>query len=135
MGRGTGSGKGKTSGRGQCVSAQGASRRAGYEGGQMLIYRQVPKRGFTNARFRTDYTIINVGDLSASRRDVDLEAILSKVSRRRTRPPQDPRERRAERGHHRARAEVLEERRAKIEVTGGTVVELDARGRDASAES
>ena len=82
VGRGTGSGKGKTSGRGHKGRGQrsGASRRAGYEGGQMPIYRQVPKRGFTNARFRTDYTIINVGDLSAfeAGATVDLEAILSK---------------------------------------------------------
>ena len=80
VGRGTGSGKGKTSGRGHKGrgARSGASRRAGYEGGQMPIYRQVPKRGFTNARFRKDYTIINV-DLLGQFDDgavVDLEAIL-----------------------------------------------------------
>ncbi|MFT7168238.1 MAG: large subunit ribosomal protein L15 [Paracoccaceae bacterium] len=80
IGRGTGSGSGKTSGRGHKGRGQrsGASRRAGYEGGQMPIYRQVPKVGFTNARFRTDYTILNVGDLSAfsDGTTVDLQQIL-----------------------------------------------------------
>ena len=58
IGRGIGSGSGKTSGRGHkgWGARSGASRRPGYEGGQMPIYRRVPKRGFTNARFRTDYT-------------------------------------------------------------------------------
>lgn len=80
IGRGIGSGSGKTSGRGHKGrgARSGASRRAGYEGGQMPIYRRVPKRGFTNARFRKDYTIVNV-DLLNSFDDgtvVDLEAVL-----------------------------------------------------------
>ena len=82
VGRGTGSGNGKTSGRGHKGRGQrsGASRRAGYEGGQMPIYRQVPKRGFTNARFRTEYTILNVGLLDAFEDGdtVDLAAVLGK---------------------------------------------------------
>jgi large subunit ribosomal protein L15 len=81
VGRGIGSGKGKTCGRGHKGWGQrsGARRRAGYEGGQMPIYRRVPKRGFTNARFRTDYTIINVGalDAIASGSTVDLESVLT----------------------------------------------------------
>lgn len=81
VGRGIGSGNGKTSGRGHkgWGSRSGSSRRAGYEGGQMPIYRRVPKRGFTNARFRTDYTIINVGSLEGfdSGSTVDLQAILN----------------------------------------------------------
>ena len=82
IGRGIGSGSGKTSGRGHKGrgSRSGASRRAGYEGGQMPIYRRVPKRGFTNARFRIDYTIINVGNLSGfdDGAVVDLDAIVAK---------------------------------------------------------
>ena len=52
VGRGIGSGLGKTSGRGHkgWGARSGTSRRPGYEGGQMPIYRRVPKRGFTNAR-------------------------------------------------------------------------------------
>jgi len=80
IGRGVGSGSGKTSGRGHKGrgARSGASRRAGYEGGQMPLYRRVPKRGFTNARFRTDYTIINIDALGAfdDGATVDLAVIL-----------------------------------------------------------
>lgn len=82
VGRGIGSGLGKTCGRGHKGWGQrsGAFRRPGYEGGQMPIYRRVPKRGFTNARFRTDYTTINVEELEGfSNGDVvDLAAVLAK---------------------------------------------------------
>ena len=82
VGRGIGSGSGKTAGRGTKGrgARSGASRRPGYEGGQMPIYRRVPKRGFTNARFRVDYTTINVDKLNAfdDGATVDLAAILAK---------------------------------------------------------
>ena len=81
VGRGLGSGLGKTAGRGHkgWGARSGTSRRPGYEGGQMPIYRRVPKRGFTNARFRVDYTIVNVGTLEKFEdgSQVDLEALLS----------------------------------------------------------
>jgi large subunit ribosomal protein L15 len=82
VGRGIGSGKGKTCGRGHkgWGARSGSSRRPGYEGGQMPIYRRVPIRGFTNARFRTDYTIINVESLDgfADGDTVDMEAVLER---------------------------------------------------------
>jgi large subunit ribosomal protein L15 len=82
IGRGIGSGSGKTSGRGHKGqgSRSGASRKPGFEGGQMPLYRRVPKRGFTNARFRTEYTIVNVRDLEVfdAGAVVDLDAILAK---------------------------------------------------------
>jgi large subunit ribosomal protein L15 len=82
IGRGIGSGAGKTSGRGHKGrgARSGASRRPGYEGGQMPIYRRVPKRGFTNARFRTEYTIINVDRLNAFQDGdvIDLAGVLEK---------------------------------------------------------
>lgn len=82
VGRGIGSGLGKTCGRGHKGWGQrsGARRRPGYEGGQMPLYRRVPKRGFTNARFRTDYTIVNVDQLEAfgAGEVVDLAAVLAK---------------------------------------------------------
>ena len=82
IGRGPGSGLGKTSGRGHKGWGQrsGTSRRPGYEGGQMPIYRRVPKRGFTNARFRTDYTVINVEALNGfdAGAVVDLEVVLAR---------------------------------------------------------
>lgn len=66
VGRGHGSGWGKTSGRGQkgAKSRSGYRRRFGFEGGQMPLYRRLPKRGFTNAPFRKDYDIINVSTLN-----------------------------------------------------------------------
>lgn len=81
VGRGIGS-KGKTCGRGHKGWGQrsGSTRRPGYEGGQMPIYRRVPNRGFTNARFRKDYTIINVDTLGvfADGDTVDLAAVLER---------------------------------------------------------
>jgi large subunit ribosomal protein L15 len=67
VGRGPGSGLGKTSGRGEKgqKSRSGYSRKVGFEGGQMPLHRRVPKRGFTNARFRKDMSYVNVGRLEA----------------------------------------------------------------------
>lgn len=66
VGRGPGSGLGKTAGRGHKGqrSRSGFSRRAGFEGGQMPLVRRVPKRGFTNI-FRTEYAVVNLDDLAA----------------------------------------------------------------------
>jgi len=65
IGRGHGSGSGKTSGRGHkgARSRAGFSRRPAFEGGQMPYFRRIPKRGFTNADFRTVYHIVNVASL------------------------------------------------------------------------
>ena len=66
VGRGSGSGLGKTSGRGQ----KGQNARSGggvspvFEGGQLPLYRRLPKRGFSNHDFKTVYAVINVGDLN-----------------------------------------------------------------------
>ena len=61
LGRGTGSGLGKTSGKGHkgAKARSGGGKRPGFEGGQMPLYRRVPKKGFTNI-FGTDYECINV---------------------------------------------------------------------------
>ena len=60
--RGTGSGHGKTAGRGHkgAHSRSGWSRRLGWEGGQMPLFRRLPKRGFNNARFATTYLPVNL---------------------------------------------------------------------------
>ncbi len=65
IGRGRGSGTGKTSGRGHkgAASRSGYSRRPAFEGGQMPYFRRIPKRGFSNAAFRTEYHIVNVAAL------------------------------------------------------------------------
>ncbi len=67
VGRGPGSGLGKTSGRGEKgqKSRSGFSHKDGFEGGQMPLHRRVPKRGFTNARFKKEFTEVNVGKLEA----------------------------------------------------------------------
>ena len=90
-GRGRSAGKGKTAGRGHKgqQSRSGYSRRYGHEGGQMPLFRRLPKRGFTNARFKVEYAIINVSALNAfdAGTEVDLEALKGKglVPRRATR--------------------------------------------------
>ena len=65
VGRGPGSGTGKTAGRGHkgARSRSGYSLRRGFEGGQMPLIRRVPKRGFTNI-FRTPQEVVNLGDLN-----------------------------------------------------------------------
>ena len=64
LGRGTGSGLGKTSGKGHKGqwARSGGGVRVGFEGGQMPLTRRLPKRGFTN-NWRKEYSIINIGDL------------------------------------------------------------------------
>jgi len=66
VGRGPGSGLGKTSGRGQKgqKSRSGVSIHAWFQGGQTPLYRRVPKRGFNNARFTVRYATINLSDLN-----------------------------------------------------------------------
>ena len=66
VGRGSGSGLGKTSGRGQKgqKARSGGSINPVFEGGQLPLYRRIPKRGFTNAKFKTVYAVINVADLN-----------------------------------------------------------------------
>lgn len=66
VGRGSGSGLGKTSGRGQKgqKARSGGSINPVFEGGQLPLYRRIPKRGFKNAKFRTVYATINIEDLN-----------------------------------------------------------------------
>ncbi len=82
IGRGPGSGHGKTAGRGHKGqrSRSGFSRRRGFEGGQMPLLRRVPKRGFTNI-FRTEYEIVNLSALAGLEGEVtpELLAELGKV--------------------------------------------------------
>ncbi len=64
VGRGPGSGHGKTSSRGEKgqKSRSGYSRMLGFEGGQMPLHRRLPKRGFTNI-FKKNFTVVNLADL------------------------------------------------------------------------
>ena len=65
IGRGPGSGNGKTSGKGHKGqnARSGGGVRPGFEGGQLPLYRRLSKRGFNNYNFRTVYATVNVGDL------------------------------------------------------------------------
>jgi large subunit ribosomal protein L15 len=79
VGRGIGSGIGKTSGRGQKGqnARSGGGVRPGYEGGQTPLYKRLPKRGFTNIHAH-EYAIVNLGDINAlfeAGSVVDLEAL------------------------------------------------------------
>ena len=66
VGRGPGSGMGKTSTRGENgqKSRSGASISAWFQGGQTPLYRRIPKRGFNNKNFRVEYATINLNDLN-----------------------------------------------------------------------
>lgn len=66
VGRGPGSGIGKTAGRGENGqnSRSGGGVRIGFEGGQTPLFRRLPKRGFNNARFAKVYAVINLDDLN-----------------------------------------------------------------------
>lgn len=140
IGRGVGSGLGKTSGRGHKGWGQrsGTSRRPGYEGGQMPIYRRVPKRGFTNARFRVDYTVINVETLDQfdAGSTVDMEMVLSRGLASKVSPlfkvlGNGKLEKKLTVRAQKFTKSAVE----KIQAAGGTVVVLDARGEVAEAKA
>jgi len=76
LGRGTASGQGTTSGRGMKgqKSRSGAKHHPWFEGGQMPLQRRVPKRGFSNKRFRQEYQIVNVQDLNLMEEEKNVNA-------------------------------------------------------------
>ncbi len=83
LGTGQGSGHGQTSTRGQKGqnSTSGGSKPWGFEGGQMPLMRRIPKSGFNNSKFRTEYQYVNVSSLEkyfTKGEDVNLEALLKK---------------------------------------------------------
>lgn len=82
VGRGAGSGWGKTSGKGHKgqKARSGSSLTPGFEGGQMPLQRRIPKRGFSNVRFETVHAIVNVESLEKHFEDgaiVDTAALLA----------------------------------------------------------
>ena len=83
VGRGKYGARGKTSGRGQkgAGSRSGTATRFQFEGGQMPFFRRIPKFGFTNAQFRQEFWIVNIGDIArhpafAKGGDVTTEALV-----------------------------------------------------------
>jgi len=79
VGRGSGSGHGKTSGRGHkgVMARSGATRRLGFEGGQMPLMRRIPKRGFTNVG-KKKVQIVNVEDLNRFKKDSVVDKAVLK---------------------------------------------------------
>ena len=79
LGRGEGSGHGKTCGKGHKgqKARSGGGIRIGFEGGQMPLYRKLPRRGFNNHNFRTSYQTVNVGELEkVEGTEINREALV-----------------------------------------------------------
>jgi len=80
LGRGEGSGHGKTCGKGHKgqKARSGGGIPVGFEGGQMPLYRKLPRRGFNNFKFRTSYQLVNVGQLEKLQGDqVSRELLIA----------------------------------------------------------
>ena len=89
VGRGVGSGLGKTSGKGHkgAKARSSGGKRPGFEGGQMPLYRRVPKRGFTNI-FGTEYAAVNVERLEVFN-DGDVVTVEELLAKKIIRKPMD----------------------------------------------
>lgn len=125
VGRGPGSGTGKTAGRGHKgqKSRSGYSRRLGFEGGQMPLIRRVPKRGFTNI-FRKEVAVVNLRDLGDFDGEITPEGLAAKGLVRQGLPVKilgdgEVSAALTVKAHHFSRTA-----RAKIEAAGGTCEEL-----------
>ena len=126
IGRGPGSGTGKTAGRGHKGqrSRSGFSRRLGFEGGQMPLVRRVPKRGFTNI-FRREFEVVNVSALGDLKGEVTPEVLVEMGWARAGRPIKILGD-----GELTKKLKVQAHRfsksaRAKIEAAGGTCEVID----------
>ena len=133
LGRGPGSGTGKTAGRGEKgqKSRSGFSRMLGFEGGQMPLHRRLPKRGFTNI-FRTEYTVVNLSqleklDVTATGGDeVTPDLLVARGLARRGRPVKVLGVGEVGRAFKVKAHRFSKSARAKIEAAGGSCEELQA---------
>ena len=130
VGRGPGSGLGKTAGRGEKgqKSRTGYSSRPGFEGGQMPLVRRVPKRGFTNI-WKTEYSVVNVGDLAEITElegDVNPEILVRRGLARAGRPVKVLGGGELDKTLRVTANKFSKSARAKIEAAGGTCEELQA---------
>jgi len=109
LGRGHGSGHGKTSGKGHKgqKARSGGGIRIGFEGGQMPLYRKLPRRGFNNYNFRTSYQVVNLAELSKIEGDLVNRSVLIEAA----------------------------SARAKIEAAGGKVVITNAKAEVTETEA
>jgi large subunit ribosomal protein L15 len=127
VGRGPGSGLGKTAGRGEKgqKSRTGYSSRPGFEGGQMPLVRRVPKRGFTNI-WKTEYAVINVGALAELEGEITPESLAQSGLVRSGRPVKVLGEGEIAKAVRVTANKFSKSARAKIEAAGGTCEELQA---------
>ena len=88
VGRGPGSGLGKTSGKGhkEQNARSGGGVRPGFEGGQLPLYRRISRRGFSNYPFKKTFTVVNVAELDAKFNDGDTVTWEGLVERRIIKP-------------------------------------------------
>lgn len=127
VGRGPGSGLGKTAGKGEkgARSRSGWSRRPGFEGGQMPLLRRVPKRGFTNI-WRTEYAVINVAQLAELEGEITPEMLVDLGLVRSGRPVKVLGDGDIARALRVTAHKFSKSAREKIEAAGGTCQELSA---------
>ena len=132
LGRGPGSGTGKTAGRGEKgqKSRSGHTHRPGFEGGQMPLVRRVPKRGFTNI-WRTEYTVVNLSqleklDATAGGDEVTPDLLVARGLARRGRPVKVLGVGEVGRAYKVKAHRFSKSARAKIEAAGGSCEELQA---------
>lgn len=126
VGRGPGSGLGKTAGRGHNGqrSRAGFSQRFGFEGGQMPLVRRLPKRGFTNI-FRTEYAVVNLRDLAAmEEEEISPESLLDHGMVRRGYPVKILGDGELTKAIKVTAHKFSKSAREKIEAAGGTCEEL-----------
>lgn len=133
LGRGPGSGTGKTAGRGEKgqKSRSGHTHRPGFEGGQMPLVRRVPKRGFTNI-WRTEYTVVNLSQLeqlavtATGGDEVTPDLLVARGLARRGRPVKVLGVGEVGRAYKVKAHRFSKSARAKIEAAGGSCEELQA---------
>jgi large subunit ribosomal protein L15 len=127
VGRGPGSGLGKTAGRGEKgqKSRTGYSSRPGFEGGQMPLVRRVPKRGFTNI-FKAEYSVVNVGDLAELEGEITPASLAGQGLVRSGRLVKVLGEGEIGKALRITANKFSKSARAKIEAAGGTCEELQA---------
>ena len=133
LGRGPGSGTGKTAGRGEKgqKSRSGHTHRPGFEGGQMPLVRRVPKRGFTNI-WRTEYTVVNLSQLeqlavtATGSDEVTPDLLVARGLARRGRPVKVLGVGEVGRAYKIKAHRFSKSARAKIEAAGGSCEELQA---------
>jgi large subunit ribosomal protein L15 len=128
LGRGLGSGHGKTAGKGTKgqKSRSGGGVRLGFEGGQMPLFRRVARRGFSNHPFKTVYAIVNVGDLNRFQDGDTVSAetlIARKLVRKKGLPVKVLGEGDLTRKLKVVASKVSAQAREKIQAAGGEIVE------------